>query len=142
MADAPAVRQRRWRAHKAGDHSMCSQSRCPAAGDALRVRLAERLDAMPVEVDPAAELTRLVRRLISASEQEPMNMALARELRATLLALPPAGQPDPVQQRQAVIMARRAARQAGLGDAGRPLVLVGKNERRPARRRQEVTDGE
>ena len=79
------------------------------------------------EVDPERELTAPVRRLIVASEQDPLNMPLARELRQTLLALPPGREPDPVERRQATVAARHAedvarAARAGLGD--RPLLRL------------------
>jgi hypothetical protein len=68
------------------------------------------------EVDAPAELVRLVRRLIAASEADPLNMAVAKELRATLLALPGAAEVDPVTMLAAEVQARAAARRAGLAD--------------------------
>jgi hypothetical protein len=80
MADSNAVRSHRKRLHAAGDHSLCR--RCdgrgavavpPVAGDA--------------QVDPGVSLERLAARLEAAHEADPGNAQVARELRATLLAL-------------------------------------------------------
>lgn len=79
MADSPALRSRRSRAHAAGDCSLCRHGprgvlvALPAAGDA--------------PVDPRASLERLARRLESIHVQDPGNALIARELRMTLAAL-------------------------------------------------------
>ena len=80
MADSPAVRQRRLRAHQAGDHSLCV--RCDRAG----MRVGPLADVDPV-VDPLASLARLAGRLEAAHIADPGNAPLARELRQTLLVL-------------------------------------------------------
>ena len=79
--------------------------------------LAARVEQLG-EIDATAELARLVRRLIAASEADPLNMPLARELRVTLLALPGLAEDDPVARRQATVEARQAARRAGLAVVG------------------------
>jgi hypothetical protein len=106
MADSDATRSARKRAHAAGDHSLCRPGRC-GAGERVRVELARRVDEL-AEIDPQAELIALVRRLIVASEADPLNMALVRELRATLVALPQPGEEDPVSAAQARVAAIRA----------------------------------
>ena len=79
MADSGALRTRRARAHKAGDHSLCR--RCdgskpvPAVSGAVSVS------------DPIRELRRLAGRLRDAHEADPGNALIARELRMTLQAL-------------------------------------------------------
>ncbi len=80
MADSAAVRSRRYRLHKAGDHSACRHKLavCDAAAAAA---------AAEGGVDPAAELEGLARRLAAAHVADPGNAALARELRITLQAL-------------------------------------------------------
>lgn len=79
MADSDALRMRRSRAHRAGDHSLCK--RCAA------VRLAALpAEAPPVE-DPVAELRRLAGRVVRAHEADPGNARLAGEVRMTLQAL-------------------------------------------------------
>jgi hypothetical protein len=89
MADSGALRQQRYKHHRAGDHRYCRHGPRPA--------LAALPDPDPGEdLDPAAELRRLADRLTAAHEAEPGNAALARELRATLQALAPgAGAIDP-----------------------------------------------
>lgn len=79
----------------------------------MRARLADRVADL-AEVDPGQELVRLVRRLIAASEADPLNMALVKELRATLVALPPRREMDPLEIRQARVAAIRAEHAAGL----------------------------
>ncbi len=67
--DSGAVRQQRYKRHKAGDHSLC-----------------RRCDARAAEADPG-------------------NAAVARELRATLLALPDGaadGDDDPLAELRAL----------------------------------------
>jgi hypothetical protein len=62
------------------------------------------------EFDPEAELRRLADQLAEAYRQDPSNAALARELRATLLALPPGPEgPDELE----LLRARRYDRLAG-----------------------------
>jgi hypothetical protein len=82
-----------------------------AARHELGARIAEL-----AEIDPQAELLSLVKRLIAASETEPTNTALARELRACLAVLPRGEELDPVQARQARVQARLAAMRAGVVD--------------------------
>jgi hypothetical protein len=116
LADSDAVRSQRKRRHAAGDHSLCHPARCAEAdGDRVRAELEARVAEL-AEIDPAAELLALVRRLIAASEQNPLNMGVVKELRATLLALPAGGELDPVERRQAEVAARQAAWRAGVAD--------------------------
>ena len=96
--DSGAVRQQRYKRHKAGDHSLCR--RCDAR--AAPVPLAAAGD-MPV--DARASLESLARRLEAAHEADPGNAAVARELRATLLALPDGaaeGDDDPLAELRAL----------------------------------------
>ena len=85
MADSDAVRSRRYRLHRAGNHSLCRDCghRPPlqaAGGDVQEVP----------EVDPAAGMARLAATLAEAYEASPGDAMLARELRMTLQALAPA----------------------------------------------------
>jgi hypothetical protein len=98
MADSNAVRSRRKRAHAAGDHSLCR--RCDGRGATV---------ALPVggdaPVDARESLEALARRLEAAHEADPGNAAVARELRATLLALPAGETPaddDPLSELRAL----------------------------------------
>jgi hypothetical protein len=86
MADSAAVRSRRYRLHKQGDHGLCRHKLavCDVEPPAPAVESA---------LDPAAELEGLARRLTVAHQQDPGNAALARELRITLQALA-AAEPD------------------------------------------------
>ena len=86
MADSTALRVRRARAHKAGDHSLCR--RCSV----VRGEAPQRVMALPsvpavAEFDPAAEMRNLAVRLVAAHEADPPNTLLARELRMTLREL-------------------------------------------------------
>jgi hypothetical protein len=83
MADDGATRTRRWKAHKAGDHSLCRDC------DARRAVVALPVPAAPGDtgIDPAVSLRALAARLEAAHEAEPGNALLARELRVTLQAI-------------------------------------------------------
>src|SRR5450755_833364 len=91
MADSEAVRSRRKRLHKGGDHSLCR--RCAAVrGEAEPLREVTSLPQHPAEpLDPPAELRALASRLAHAHEADPANSLIARELRMTLQALLPKG---------------------------------------------------
>jgi hypothetical protein len=86
MSDSDAVRQMRRRRHKGGDHSMCRRG-CQDA------RVPLQLAPVPVgsgeDLDPVTGLRDLAAQLQAACRADPMNSALARELRSTLLALMP-----------------------------------------------------
>jgi hypothetical protein len=79
LADSNALRMRRSRAHKAGDHSLCRN--CAA----LKLA-APPLDVPPVD-DPLAEMRMVAARVVRAHEKDPGNANLAREARMTLQAL-------------------------------------------------------
>jgi hypothetical protein len=83
VADPGALRQRRSRAHKAGDHSLCV--RCAVQ----RAEVPVPDGAAPVS-DAEAELRALAGTLAVAYRAQPENALLARELRMTLQALLPA----------------------------------------------------
>lgn len=99
MADDGSTRTRRWKLHKAGDHSECRRcdavrGRVTVPSVALLTRKSGEDDAAP-DLDPQEALERQARRLGAACEAAPGSSALERELRATLLALRgPAGQAD------------------------------------------------
>lgn len=96
MADSGALRQRRSKAHKAGDHSLCR--RCPDArperGLPQAIALLPAPPAVP-DLDPTAEMRALAARLAAAHEADTSNALLARELRMTLAALMPKGSEKP-----------------------------------------------
>ena len=79
MADSDALRMRRSRRHKAGDHSLCRN--CAA------LKLAAPPGESPPVDDPMAEMRRLAGRVVTAHEKDPGNANLAREVRMTLQAL-------------------------------------------------------
>jgi hypothetical protein len=85
VADSGALRVRRARAHKAGDHSLCR--RCAALKLAAPPALGEVTDA-------AAELRQLAARMAEAHRADPGNAILGAELRKTLLELMPKGKTD------------------------------------------------
>ena len=80
MADSGALRVRRSRAHKAGDHSLCRN--CAALKLAAPVAVGEVTDA-------AAEMRQLAARMAEAHRADPGNAILGAELRKTLLELMP-----------------------------------------------------
>jgi hypothetical protein len=102
------VRSRRKRQHAQGDHSICRHSRVTPA-----ITLPPPVvTGTPDEFDPAAELRRLADLLAEAYRQDPGNAALARELRATLLALPPPPEgPDWLEEMQTSYRKRHRASQ-------------------------------
>src|SRR5690349_11414983 len=83
MADSGATRTRRWKLHKAGDHSECKGC------DALTAPPAPPVpgDAGQGPVDVRASLEAQARRLEAACQASPGSALLEKELRATLLAL-------------------------------------------------------
>jgi hypothetical protein len=83
MADSGATRTRRWKLHKAGDHSECKGC------DALRPSPPASAPAAALEggIDAQASLEAQARRLEAACEANPGSALLEKELRATLLAL-------------------------------------------------------
>jgi hypothetical protein len=82
MADSGAVRQARYKAHKAGDHHLCRHLRDFPARPSADV-----VDPDPGELDPVGEMRNLGARLAGAYAADPGNAALARELRSTLVVL-------------------------------------------------------
>jgi hypothetical protein len=89
VADSGALRVRRSRAHKAGDHSLCR--RCAALQLAAPAVVA---DAPGEVTDARAELRQLAYRMAEAHRAEPGNAILGAELRKTLLELMPKGKTD------------------------------------------------
>jgi len=95
VADSTALRVRRSRAHKAGDHSLCR--RCAVVrGKAEPPRAVLSLPQSPAsaDLDPPAEMRALASRLAVAHEADPANSLIARELRMTLAELMPKGKQD------------------------------------------------
>lgn len=96
MADSAALRNRRYRAHRQGDHSLCRHGRIAPV-----TRLPE---AGTSGFDPGEEMRKLAGRLLAAVEADPSNVGLVREARLTLLALG-AVPGDPVDREVADLMA-------------------------------------
>ena len=95
MADSGALRVRRARAHKAGDHSLCR--RCVAVraeGGAAQVVASVPVPPADPVFDAASEMRELAARMVSAHCADPSNAILGAELRKTLLELMPKGNQD------------------------------------------------
>jgi hypothetical protein len=88
MADSGATRTRRWKLHKAGNHSECKG--CDALKGAAAAPVPRDTPDGPVDVE--ASLEAQARRLEAACEAAPGNAMLEKELRATLLALRGSGE--------------------------------------------------
>jgi hypothetical protein len=89
MADSAALRSRRARAHRVNDHRLCRHGPPPALVSALPPPDPD------ADFDPEAELRALAGRLAGAYAADTSNVALARELRVTLLAIgAPGGDPE------------------------------------------------
>jgi len=89
LADSGALRVRRSRAHKAGDHSLCRN--CAA------LKLAAPVIAAPAAgevTDATAEMRQLAYRMAEAHRNDPGNAILGAELRKTLLELMPKAKQD------------------------------------------------
>ena len=86
MADSEALRARRSRRHKAGDHTLCR-------GNCATLKLAAPATVGEV-TDARAELRQLAYRMAEAHRAEPGNAILGAELRKTLLELMPKGKSD------------------------------------------------
>lgn len=80
MADSGAVRQRRYKAHRAGDHRYCRHLREAPV-------MAGVPSPDPGELDPVVALRELAGRLAGAYDADRGNAAIARELRLALSAL-------------------------------------------------------
>jgi hypothetical protein len=80
LADSGALRVRRAKAHRSGDHSLCVRCAVIRAGPGALAL------AVPV-TDPAQGLRVLAGQLTAAYGIDPGNALLARELRMTLQAL-------------------------------------------------------
>ena len=94
MADSEALRARRSRAHKAGDHSLCR--RCAAAHGGGGPLVSLPAPAPGPKFDATAEMRALAERMAEAHRADPANAILGAELRKTLLELMPksSGKPD------------------------------------------------
>jgi hypothetical protein len=80
MADSGALRQARYKAHRAGDHHLCKHLRDLPARPTVP-------DLDPDDLDPVAEMRALAGRLVQACSEDRGNPSLARELRNTLVVL-------------------------------------------------------
>jgi hypothetical protein len=100
MADSAALRMRRYRAHRQGDHHLCRHQPLPAL--VLPGQPAGQVEAA-AGLDPVAEMRALAARLMAAYRADPGNAALARETRLTLLAI--GGQDDGGDDELAAILA-------------------------------------
>jgi hypothetical protein len=78
MADSDALRARRYRPCHQGDHSLCRHGPWP-------VRPWSEVEVEGLDVGRA--MRELAARLAAVHEADPRNAPVARELRATLLAL-------------------------------------------------------
>ena len=113
--DTAALRAKRSRRHKAGDHSLCRDDRC-AATTVTEVRdatvtasvqaLLDELKFQPG--DPRFVLGQVALQLAAALDKSPANVTIARELRSHVgsIAESPNSEPGLVDE----IRARRAAR--------------------------------
>jgi hypothetical protein len=89
MSDSAAVRSRRYRAHRIGDHSLCR----PGCSKLLAIAPEPAGD-----LDVRESMLELARRLEAAHVADPGNAMVARELRATLLAIPEKAAVDPLAE--------------------------------------------
>jgi hypothetical protein len=95
VADSSAVRSRRYRQHKQGDHSLCRHDR-PFLIPVAEAQIGNAVADSGADFDPAEELRKLAGRLLAAYADDPGNAALAREARFTLQAIsaPPEEAPE------------------------------------------------
>jgi hypothetical protein len=90
LADSEALRARRRRRHKAGDHSLCVRCAAVRGGGGPPDGVRPRLEAQVAGVeDPVAGLRQLAGQLAQDYRADRGNAMLARELRMTLQALVP-----------------------------------------------------
>ena len=104
MADSDAVRARRYRRHRQGDHSICRHRLVAVPAEVQAAFPADRLDV--ADLDPVAELRNLAGRVAEAYQADRGNAALVRELRLTLQALmglPGADAVDPLDELRAMM---------------------------------------
>jgi hypothetical protein len=93
MADSGAARNRRYRKHRAGDHSLCRHD-ARSGSQGVAAALLASPDGDSAEIDARVALVALARRLEAAHVAAPDAWQLARELRACLLVLLPAQDDD------------------------------------------------
>lgn len=84
--DPPALRKRRQRAHKRGDHSLCKPGRCPevVSRGPIEASLARHLEGIDTSDGDLSEVMATLARRLAAQLDTHMSAAGARELRATL----------------------------------------------------------
>ena len=87
MADSGALRARRARRHRAGDHSLCTRCAAIRGGPGGL----EGQEGPEIPADSVDKLRWLAEGLARAYAADPGNALLARELRLTLAALMPQG---------------------------------------------------
>jgi hypothetical protein len=99
VADSDAVRKRRQRAHRAGDHSLCRPERCSEAGPPdgereLEAAVVRYLDGLDLSEDDARSLVGNVAVRLARSLDGRVSAAMARELRGCLHDLRAVESPD------------------------------------------------
>jgi hypothetical protein len=90
VADSDALRARRHRLHKAGNHGLCR----PGCSGRARKPPETAADGTPPDLDPGRSLVELAGSLRDAHQADPGNAMLAREYRLTLQALGPGEKVD------------------------------------------------
>ncbi|MGW9029071.1 hypothetical protein ACWGQ5_34060 [Streptomyces sp. NPDC055722] len=123
--DSEALRAKRYRAHRRGDHSLCRAGQCgvvsddvrkfdPSAGETVTAAVLAFLDATPPASDngPQVILARCALRLAEAIDGNPTGLpGHVRELNSIMAQLAETGDGE---DELSEIRARRAARRAAL----------------------------
>ncbi|WP_327105138.1 hypothetical protein [Nonomuraea glycinis] len=123
--DSDAVRQRRSRAHRRGDHSMCSPDRCPdATGPATRrfevpdgggvlAAVLDYIDTLPVKSDAGPQMILARSAVALASAIDSHQAGLAANIRELQNVMSHLGEADDETQLDD-LRAKRAERRARL----------------------------
>jgi hypothetical protein len=102
VPDSDALRARRYRQHRQGDHSLCRHAPRLDASRRAVTPVTAAAEGDGDGFDPMTMLRELAGRLTAAYQADTSNAALARELRMTLQAIEPDTGPswDPIAELQ------------------------------------------
>ena len=94
MADSGALRARRHRQHRAGNHALCRRDCTKNPQDQATLTVLREVPASSESFDPQAAMLDLAAQLRDACAASPGDAILAREYRLTLQALAPPKETD------------------------------------------------
>lgn len=94
MADSGALRQRRYKQHRAGNHALCRGDCAKSPQDSATLTVLREVPPASESFDPQTAMLDLAAQLRDACAANPADAVLAREYRLTLQALTPPKETD------------------------------------------------